>query len=324
MNSNELKVLELLEKDRHTPLSGSYLAKKLEISRTAIWKIINKLNAEGHKIESSKKGYQLGLDSNIISLQGISQHLARAIDAQNICVLKTTDSTNKIAKEKALQGGGHGIVITADEQTKGCGRNGHAFYSPKGTGVYISFILKNDLYKRINPASITMNAAVVACEAIEKISDKIPTIKWVNDILIDRKKVGGISTEAITNLENGEIEWIVLGIGINVSTSNFPPELETIATSISPNIPLGLARNKLLALLINSVLDENFGLAFDKTIVEYKKRLGFIGETIKVITPTISYEAEAIDVDEMGTLIVKNISNELINLRSGEITLKKL
>ncbi|MDR0696732.1 MAG: biotin--[acetyl-CoA-carboxylase] ligase [Christensenellaceae bacterium] len=322
MYESKMKVLYYLEKNRDQPVSGGYLANQLSISRNAIWLIISRLRSDGHKIDVSKRGYQLGSDSNMISIPGISQYLIRKTDADQITILNSTESTNKIAKEKALSNDGNGTIIISNEQTKGRGRSGHTFYSPKNTGVYISFVLKNNLFKHIVPAFITMNAAVVACEAIEKISDKIPTIKWVNDILINRKKVAGISTEGITNLENGELEWIVLGIGINVSTTDFPLEIADIATSIYPIMPIGIARNKLIAELINGILDPLFGLDFEKTLIAYKKRMGFIGEIVKAITPTDSFKARVLNVCSDGSLIIEKDNNEIVNLRSGEIKLE--
>ena len=185
----------------------------------------------------------------------------------------------------------------------------------------MSIVLRPEVLPFENPTTITAFAAVSVCEAIESISKKVPQIKWVNDIFIDGKKVCGILTEAVTDFESGGLDWVVIGIGINVHTrtEEFPSELQSVATSIYPDENISGVRNKLSAEIINRILcfetTPNEAEIFEK----YKKRLMILGKEITVIQNQTEYRATAIDVDSVGHLIVKNEKGEIITLFSGEI-----
>ena len=256
--STKYRILELLEQNRGDSISGERLAGILNVSRNAVWKAVKELEKEGYSIEAvTNKGYRLSDQNDIVSIQGIKPFLSpqSKLYAENIKIYKTLESTNKTAKEMAVAGAEHGTVIIADSQTKGRGRYSRSYFSPSG-GLYMSIILRPEVLNFENPTSVTAFAAVAVCEAIESISEKTPKIKWVNDVLIDEKKVCGILTEAVTDFESGSLDWIVLGIGINVyiKTEDFPDDLQTSATSIFPNEKMFGVRNKLSAEIINRIL----------------------------------------------------------------------
>ena len=267
-------IITILEQNRGKPVSGAKMAKLLNVSRNAVWKAITALKSEGYSIDAvSNRGYTLAIENDMLSVAGISQHLSDKIFAEKINIYKSLESTNKTAKEFAIQGGEHGTVIIADEQTAGKGRYDKHFYSPSKSGLYMSIILRQTNLDLTNTMNITKMAAVAVCEAIEKLTVIEPEIKPVNDIFLNGKKICGILTEAISDLESGNIEWAVVGIGINISTVDFPGEIKNIATSIvaesSNNIDAAL-RSRLAAELINfflspdiSVIDIDF---------EYEKR----------------------------------------------------
>ena len=183
------------------------------------------------------------------------------------------------------------------------------------------FILRPEVLHFKNQTSVTAFAAVSVCEAIESISKKEPKIKWVNDIFMDGKKVCGILTEAVTDFESGGLEWVVLGIGINVytRTEDFPAELQSLATSIYPDKKTPGVRNKLSAEIINRILGFETAPSEAEIFEKYKKRLMMLGKEITVIQNKMEYRANAIDVDSAGHLIVKNENGEIIPLSSGEI-----
>ena len=322
--STKNRILELLEQQRGESISGEHLAGVLGISRNAVWKAIKELQKDGYNIVAvTNKGYCLSAENDIISIPGIKPFLSERSQfyANKIQVHKSLESTNKTAKEMAVAGAEHGTIIIADCQTMGRGRYSRNFFSPSGGGLYMSIVLRPEAMHFKNPTSVTAFAAVSVCEAIESISTKVPRIKWVNDIFIDGKKVCGILTEAVTDFESGGLDWVVLGIGINVHTrtEDFPCDLQSIATSIYPDEKMSGVRNRLSAEIINRILGFETLPSETEIFEKYKKRLMVLGKKITVIQNQVEYKATAIDVDSVGHLVVKNESGEHITLSSGEI-----
>lgn len=322
--STKNRILELLEQQRGESISGEHLAGVLGISRNAVWKAIKELQKDGYNIVAvTNKGYCLSAENDIISIPGIKPFLSERSQfyANKIQVHKSLESTNKTAKEMAVAGAEHGTIIIADCQTMGRGRYSRNFFSPSGGGLYMSIVLRPEAMHFKNPTSVTAFAAVSVCEAIESISTKVPRIKWVNDIFIDGKKVCGILTEAVTDFESGGLDWVVLGIGINVHTrtEDFPCDLQSIATSIYPDEKMSGMRNRLSAEIINRILGFEALPSETEIFEKYKKRLMVLGKKITVIQNQVEYKATAIDVDSVGHLVVKNESGERITLSSGEI-----
>ena len=322
--STKNRILELLEQQRGESISGEHLAGVLGISRNAVWKAIKELQKDGyHIVAVTNKGYCLSAENDIISIPGIKPFLSERSQfyANKIQVHKSLESTNKTAKEMAVAGAEHGTIIISDCQTMGRGRYSRNFFSPSGGGLYMSMVLRPEAMHFKNPTSVTAFAAVSVCEAIESISTKVPRIKWVNDIFIDGKKVCGILTEAVTDFESGGLDWVVLGIGINVHTrtEDFPCDLQSIATSIYPDEKMSGVRNRLSAEIINRILGFETLPSETEIFEKYKKRLMVLGKKITVIQNQVEYKATAIDVDSVGHLVVKNESGECITLSSGEI-----
>ena len=322
--STKNRILELLEQQRGESISGEHIAGILSISRNAVWKAVKELQKDGyHIVAVTNKGYCLSDENDIVSIPGIKPFLSEKSQpyANKMQIYKSLESTNKTAKEMAVAGAEHGTVIISDCQTMGRGRYSRNFFSPSGGGLYMSIVLRPEVLHFENPTSVTAFAAVSVCEAIESISKKAPKIKWVNDILIDGKKVCGILTEAVTDFESGGLEWIVLGIGINVHirAEDFPDELQPIATSIHPDERMPGVRNKLSAEIINRILGFETSPSETEIFEKYKKRLMMLGKEITVYQNQMEYMATAIDVDSVGHLIVKNSNGETMTLSAGEI-----
>ena len=321
--STKNRILELLEQRRGESISGEYLAGTLSISRNAVWKAVKELQKDGyHIVAVTNKGYCLSEENDIVSIPGIKPFLSEKSQpyASKIQIFKSLESTNKTAKEMAVAGAAHGTVIISDCQTMGRGRNSRSFFSPSG-GLYMSIILRPEGLRFENPTAVTAFAAVAVCEAIESVTEKKPEIKWVNDIFLDGKKVCGILTEAVTDFESGGLDWIVLGIGINVytRTGDFPGELQSIASSLYPDGKMPGLRNRLSAEIINRILGCGTSVREAEIFEKYKKRLMMLGKEITVIQNQLEYRATATDVDSVGHLVVKKENGEIITLYSGEI-----
>lgn len=322
--STKNRILELLECNRGESISGERLAGLLGVSRNAVWKAINELKKDGYNIMAvTNKGYCLSDDNDIISAEGIKPFLSETAKpfADNIHIFKTLESTNKTAKEMAVAGAEHGTVVISDSQEMGRGRYSRYFFSLSGCGLYMSIILRPEKIHFKNPTSVTAFTAVSVCEAIEKVSDRTPKIKWVNDVFIDGKKVCGILTEAVADFESGALEWIVLGIGINVCIKkvDFPLELQDIATSIFPDNSMHGIRNKLSAEILNRILGVETFPGEEAVFKKYKARLMMLGKEITVFHNQTEFKATAIDIDNEGHLVVKKDNGEIFTLYSGEI-----
>ena len=325
MNTKK-QILALLERNRGYTVSGESIAAKLGISRNAVWKAVNELKKSGYNIQAiTNKGYSLCEDNDILSVQGMLPFLnMQAIHPESIQVHAELESTNKTAKELAISGAEHGTVVIAEAQTAGKGRYGRGFHSPPNSGIYLSLVLRPEQLGFTTPTLITSFAAVAVCEAVETLTGKSPQIKWVNDVFLDRRKICGILTEAVTDFESGGVQWLVLGIGVNFKAGrdSFPEEVREIAGAVfdTDSEAVTITRNRLCAEIINYILASDCD---EKSMLEkYKQRLFVLGETVKVISAEESYQVVAIDLDEVGRLVVRKPNGEIVSLSSGEISIK--
>lgn len=319
------KTLSVLENNKGIYISGANLAKELSVSRNAIWKAIKSLKDDGYNIDSvNNKGYCLATDTDILSSQSISKYLNKNNNF-NIKVYKIINSTNTAIKELAINGEKEGTVIIAEEQTEGRGRFGRKFHSPKGTGIYMSILLRPQIHAS-KAFLITTATAVAVAESIEAISNKEAKIKWVNDIYCDNKKVCGILTEASFDFESGMIDHAVLGIGINVKSpeGGFSEEIKNIATSIfdNGNSTSADTRSKLIAEVLTRFWNYYKSIE-DKSFLEaYKSRSLLINKEINILSKKSSEKAIAIEIDDECRLKVKMEDGSIRLLSSGEVSIR--
>ena len=222
-------LLTLLWQNADAYISGEELARRLSVSRTAVWKAIGQLREAGYNIESvSNRGYRLLSESDVLSEEGIRRHLKH--QELELQVYKTITSTNTVLKALAAEGAPAGLALIAGEQTAGRGRMGRSFYSPADSGLYLSLLLRPNV-SAVEATRLTACAAVAVAETIEELSGRPAQIKWVNDIFVDGRKVCGILTEASVDCENGMMHYVIIGLGVNtrVPAGDFPEELKGIA-----------------------------------------------------------------------------------------------
>ena len=251
MSSKE-RILNLLESNKDSYLSGEAMAKELSLSRNAIWKAINELRKAGYNIEAiSNKGYRLATSNDIISVPGILSYMDDSDSekvADKIHIYDSLDSTNKHAKELAISGAAHGTLVISKSQTLGKGRRDHSFFSPDG-GIYMSIILSPDHLPTLDKDAITTHTGVAVCQAIEELCSISPKIKPINDLFVDGKKVCGILTESGIEFETGLVQWIVIGIGINFDSdiSKFPVDLQPVVGSLFSRGNACVTKNELIS-----------------------------------------------------------------------------
>ena len=317
------EVLKELENNKGDYISGGQLADNLGVSRNSVWKAIKALEKSGYEINAiPNKGYCLAEKNDILSSYSIKQHLKNP--HLDISVFSSVTSTNTILKEMAEQGAKEGTVIIAEEQTAGRGRTGKQFYSPKGTGIYISILLRPDI-----PAEeslfLTTSAAVATARAIEDVSDKRALIKWVNDIYLEDKKTCGILTEGAFNVETGKLDYAIVGIGINVCIPDggFPDNIKDIATAIFDKQTDSInKRSILIANLLDYFMEYYKHFKSKSYVKEYIERSMIIGKTITVIEGSKTSVAKAIDIDKNCRLKVQFEDGTTKWLSSGEVSTK--
>ena len=316
-------VLQALQ-NAPSPLSGEQLARQLGLSRSAVWKAVRTLQKDGFRISASTRtGYLLTDSPDILSESEIRRFLTQPDIGGQIELHTELDSTNIRAKQLAALGAPHGTLIAADSQTAGRGRFSRRFYSPLHSGIYISFILRPSMPAE-RAVMITSLAAVAAAQAIESLADVDVGIKWVNDLYINRRKCCGILCEASMDFESGGLEYVVVGIGVNVSRMQFPDELKDIATSVENECGTPVSRNRLIAGIANRIAALYPSLADGGFMAESRRRSVVIGRPVTVHSGTESYPAEALDIDDQGRLIVKMPDGRAEALNSGEISIKLL
>ncbi len=322
MSLTKEAVLKYLEKNKGSYFSGETIAKELSLSRNSVWKAIESLRRDGYHIDAvSHRGYSLSEDTSFISKKGITSFLSDEIPYSEITIFDSVESTSKLAKSAASLGADHGTVIISKEQTGGNGRKNRSFFSPDG-GIYFSIVLKPERLSFSDPSLITAYTAVCICQALEKMTDLKPSIKWINDIYINEKKVAGILTESGADFETGQLQWIVVGIGINfsISPSAFPKELQQKAGSLFIPGDEPISRNHLIAEILNRLLCNDKAAAGDseKLLNDYKKRMNMLNKEVTVIQRDgIEYHAFAKDITKNGKLIIE-LPDKTTNILSSE------
>ena len=298
--STRESILALFEEHKGGFFSGEEIAAKLSVSRAAVWKAVNSLRKDGYEITAvSNKGYCLSAETDILSAQGIRKYLIPLCGFLNLNVLPEVESTNGLLREWADAGKPEGSVVIANLQTKGRGRFGRSFHSPADTGIYLSILLRPEQAEPTQASKITTIAAVAACEAVELVSNRRAQIKWVNDIYLDDRKISGILTEASVSMETGSVEYVILGIGMNI----YVPE----------------EGFHLAAEFLNRFLSIYQGIKREDYVEEYRRRSLVVGREIIIFSPKGERKAVATGVDEDCHLLVQYEDGSTDRLSSGEI-----
>lgn len=305
-------------------VSGQELCERLGVSRTAVWKVINKLKDEGYEIEAVKnKGYRIVSYPDIVTESEIESRLTTKWAGRRVLYFEETDSTNNQAKLAAENGAEHGTLAVAEHQSAGKGRRGRSWSSPRGTGIFMSLILKPDLRPEY-ASMLTLVTALSVSRALEEVTELKPMIKWPNDLVVNRKKVTGILTEMSAELE--QIHYVVIGIGINANIEEFPEELKETATSLCIEAGRKFSRAALIAAFLK-YFEEDFE-RFEKTsdlsllIEEYNQRLINRGNIVRILDPAGEYTGKAIGVNEKGGLVVEREDHRIEVITSGEVSVR--
>lgn len=300
-------------------ISGEMLSKQLGVSRTAVWKAVNALKQDGYVIDSaSHNGYKLVYAPELIEKEDILKNLTPSAAGCEIITLLNTDSTNNYLKKLASEGAGHGTTVIAEQQSAGKGRLSRMWYSERGTGIYMSVLLK-PMAAPHEISCITPVIGLAVCNAIRKETGTDAKIKWPNDVVIGSKKVAGILTEM--SAQSDMIDYIIVGIGINVNNEVFADEIKYKATSLLLETGENFSRAALAAAVlceINKSLTD--GIGFSKVdLEEYKKLCISLDKEVSVMLRGKMVTGRAIGVNSGGELVVRLPDGELMNISCGEV-----
>lgn len=314
------KVLAYLEHSKGAFVSGGKIASELGVSRNAVWKAVRALEAEGHDIESvTGKGYRLAATSSVLSAASIQHYLHHA----DVVVEyhDSIDSTNTRCKALAESGAAHGVLVVADQQTAGRGRQGRPFFSPAGTGIYFSLLLR-PAFSLSDVSLITTYTAAVVAHIIEEQFDVVAQIKWVNDVFADGHKICGILTEASFDAESGSVAYVVVGIGINVHAphSGFPDDVADVAHALdNKHADDADQRAKLVAAIVDAFLDGYETIPERSYLDAYRQRSLLDGRDVEVFEGARSYRARVLGIDDDFSLRVKCADGTERTLAAGEV-----
>ena len=308
MKSHQL-VYQILARESDY-ISGEKIAEELSLSRTSIWKAIQRLQQEGLVIDSIKnKGYKL--------IQGdlILPDLIQEKTNLTIRYKPETKSTQTDAKEGIEAGNKENTLYLSTCQTAGRGRFQRPYYSPSQGGIYMSLHIQPNLpYEKL--PSYTLLVAAAVYKAIKNLTMIEVDIKWVNDIYFKNKKIAGILTEAMTSVETGLVTDVIIGLGINFAIEDFPEDLKEKAGSLfMPAAPI--TRNE----LISEIWRCFYQTAPEELLYLYKEHSLVLGREVSFIQDQTKKKGVAKDISNKGQLLIQLDDQTEIWLNSGEISL---
>ncbi len=307
-------------------VSGQTICEKLGVSRTAVWKCINQLKNEGYEIESvTRKGYRLLRSPDLLGEEEIRSWLPPGLPTGEFRTFAEIDSTNEEAKRRALDGAPDGSLYVAEIQTRGKGRRGRTWISPGGEDIFYTMLRKPDLPMN-HISMITLVAALAVAEAVDKHGGRACQIKWPNDLVIGGKKICGILTEMGAEMDH--LDYVVIGVGINVNRMDFDPEIADHASSIRRESGRKICRARLLADAVMS-FEKYYGLFLDYRdmtpfLKEYNDRLINAGREVKIVKGGSQFIRRALGIDELGQLLVEDDQGRKERVFSGEVSVRGL
>lgn len=319
------EILRLLRGRCSGFLSGEEISRRLKVSRTAIWKRVKHLRALGYEIAASTRmGYRLVRSPDLLTPSEVKPLLKTRWMGKTIHYFHAIDSTNSKAYELALEGAEEGEVVLAESQKKGRGRLGRKWFSPPFLNLYLSVILRPKIPPH-QASLITLMAAVATAEAIQKLSNFSPSIKWPNDILLESRKVAGLLNEIHSEIDR--IHFVILGIGVNLNMDGkmFSKEIREVATSLKRETGQAISRKAFLQALLLEL--EMWYETFLKegalpVLKAWRDRAQIKGRSVKVTSFGETLFGAAMDVDSDGALILEMESGEQKRIVAGDVEYK--
>ena len=311
------KILDFLKK-KPDYISGDQIASRLGITRQALWKHIQELKNSGYDIVAVPHlGYRLEACADRLFSFEVYHNLNTRFIGKKIYYFDSVTSTMDVAMQLGLKNAPSGALVLAETQTKGKGRLGRVWFSPKYKGIYLSLILRPKVLPQ-QASVFTLLAAVAICEAIKQTTGLDAQIKWPNDIIMHNKKLGGILTEL--NAQTDEINFLIIGIGLNIN--NDKKTLVSGSTSLKEQKKDNISRVSLLQEILRKI-EENYLLLEKKgpkPIIEKWRELSItLARRVKVYSHKEHVEGEAVDIDTDGGLLIRTDSGVVRKVMAGDV-----
>ncbi len=318
-------LLNSLKQKQGKWVSGEYLAQRLSMTRSAIWKKIGNLKEEGYGIESlPRRGYRLLKIPDLMLAREIRDRLLTSVLGQGdmhryVC----TDSTNNRAKELAAAGAAEGALVIAEEQAQGRGRLDRPWFSAAGENICASLIIRPCLPPGVASRMVILTA-VAAAEALIATTGLSATVKWPNDIMVGGRKIGGILLEMAVEMD--VIDYMVIGLGMNVNSpgERFPEEIRAKTTSVFMETGSAFSRITLLCKFLE-FFEQGYNAfresGFEPIITRWKALTDMVGRQVTIGTINGCYKGVITDMDQNGFLILRDEQGSEMRLFSGDITI---
>ena len=317
------ELLSLL-RERNGYVSGQELCTHFGVSRTAVWKAVNRLKEAGYEIEAvPNKGYRILSCPDSVAAVEVSSLMETEVIGRDVRYMETIDSTNLYARRLGEDGAAEGVLVVADEQTAGKGRSGRHWTTPPGSAIAMSVLLRPRIApERISMVTLVMGLAVA--KAVRELYGLDALIKWPNDVVVNGKKICGILTEMSAELM--AVNYIVIGVGINSNMKEFPEEIRTTATSVALELGQDISRSQLIAEVMKHF--ETLYRCFLETsdlsriMSDYNAILVNTGRRVRVLEPGNEYSAQALGTDRLGRLLVRTDEGTVREVYAGEVSVR--
>lgn len=326
LDTLDARILRAL-RTRENGISRAELAEELGVAREAVWARIEELRALGYDIEASPhQGYRLLAAPDLLHADDLVARLDRSqVIGRDVRVFQETTSTNDVVEKLARDGVPEGIVVIAETQTRGRGRLGRTWISPRSRGLWMSILLRPSL----EPGAVTrltIAAATALARAVECSTRLRPAVKWPNDLVLGGRKVAGILLELHAELDR--VRHVIMGIGVNVNQTGaeFPPELRDSATSLRIESGGFISRPDLTVALLRE-LDIDYtravGDGFDALAAEWESRCITLGHRVVIQSGQRRVEGRAETLDADGALLLRTQHGRLERVVGGDVTIEK-
>lgn len=319
---SSVSLLSLLESEQGQYVSGEEISRKLNVSRTAIWKQVRKLEAEGYEIEATPRlGYRLLGKPSRLTVQELLPKLNTRSFGRNLRLFGVVGSTQDELRALAEQGAPEGTVVIAEQQTNGRGRMGRAWVSPAGKGVWMSLLLRPSVPLPLTP-QLTLLAAVALSRAITRLVPLTIGIKWPNDLLVDGRKISGILLESAA--EDERLRYVVVGLGIsaNLDAEDYPEELLQKAISLKMAAGQPVSRSELIAEVLEQ-FEQLYALYLEQGFAPiralWEAHAVTLNRTVTLTTPQGAIEGVPRELDDMGGLRVELPDGSIRTIYSAEV-----
>jgi BirA family biotin operon repressor/biotin-[acetyl-CoA-carboxylase] ligase len=315
-------LLTLLADNAMIVISGAKIAREIGVTRSTVWRWIETLRALGVKVKGHPRtGYQMERVPDVLAPKLLQRELRQSVFGKRIYHFFKIDSTNSVTLRLGHEGEPHGAVVIAEEQTAGRGRARRVWYSEKTSGIYLTVLLRPPMPPQYAPL-ITMAAGLAARDAVAEQTGVSPDLRWPNDLMIGRKKFGGILTEM--HAEPDRVQFVIVGIGINVNHTRVPEGLAGIATSLRIETGKTYSRLELVARLLrhlesyyNRFVTEGAAPILDRfcAVSSYAQ-----GKRVRITTGGQTYAGITAGLEPSGLLRVTRDDGQTVTVISGDVT----